>query len=493
MKPRKNFALVQVSTTYNAAATSIVLSSGNGAKLPAPGSLGFYVTWWNFTDYPSPEDDPNVEIVLVTAVSTDTLTVTRGQDGTSASTKNTAGKTYKMVLAYSKATADEIELEMQNGSSKYAVDSGSANAVVISPTPAVTAYVAGQLFRVKVAASNTTSGVTLNVSSLGNKNVVGRNGAALIAGEIKLGDVCDFTYDGTNFQLTSKSFIAPFIQGQVFSYAADTGTAGAYAMAVSSAPSAYVTGMAFEFLAANTNTAAPTLNVSSIGAVTMLNSQGGALVAGDIVAGDIVRVVYNGTNFKCVNVKPRLNTANVPSNTPNVIMIGRSVGVNQTSAITRSGNTATYTRTAHGLSTGDWVQIKAATQTDYNIWAQITVTDADHFTYTVANNPTTPSTGTSNISWMAKGSRSIGMSLISDVTRTAAGRFTWTLLNTQADAFYGIFTGNASGTSVSASMVTSMSNVIPVTTTTFSFRYSDFTPTDSDPDRLCEFALLGIV
>lgn len=90
----KNFAKVTISTGYDASATSIVLTTGHGAKLP---TAPFNVVWWNASDYGDPSDDPNVEIVRVTAKSTDTLTVTRAQEGTSASTKNTSGKTYKMI------------------------------------------------------------------------------------------------------------------------------------------------------------------------------------------------------------------------------------------------------------------------------------------------------------------------------------------------------------------------------------------------------------
>lgn len=90
----KNFAKATVSTGYNAAATSIVLTTGHGAKLPV---TPFNAVWWNSTDYADPADDPNVEVVRVTAIATDTLTVTRAQEGTSASTKNTAAKTYKMI------------------------------------------------------------------------------------------------------------------------------------------------------------------------------------------------------------------------------------------------------------------------------------------------------------------------------------------------------------------------------------------------------------
>jgi len=90
----KNFAKVAVSTGYSSSATSIVLNAGNGALLP---TAPFNATWWDWTDYADPSDDPNVEIVRVTLISTDTLTVTRAQESTTATAKNISGKTYKMV------------------------------------------------------------------------------------------------------------------------------------------------------------------------------------------------------------------------------------------------------------------------------------------------------------------------------------------------------------------------------------------------------------
>ena len=90
----RNFSKVQVSTGYDASALSVVLNAGHGAKLP---TAPFNAVWWNNTDYADPSEDPNVEIVRVTLVSTDTLTITRAQEGTAASTKNTAGKIYKMI------------------------------------------------------------------------------------------------------------------------------------------------------------------------------------------------------------------------------------------------------------------------------------------------------------------------------------------------------------------------------------------------------------
>lgn len=91
----KNWAEFEVSTGYNAAATSIVLSSDPGSACPtAPANA----VWWNSTDHHRPQDDDNREIVRMTARTGATLTVTRAQEGTSATTKNTASKTYKMAF-----------------------------------------------------------------------------------------------------------------------------------------------------------------------------------------------------------------------------------------------------------------------------------------------------------------------------------------------------------------------------------------------------------
>ena len=76
----KNFAKGAVSAGYDSLATSIVLASGDGARFPDPSSDGgVNVVWWNSTDYGDPSDDPNREIVRVTARTTDTLTITRAQ------------------------------------------------------------------------------------------------------------------------------------------------------------------------------------------------------------------------------------------------------------------------------------------------------------------------------------------------------------------------------------------------------------------------------
>jgi len=105
--PVTNFGKVTVSTGYAAGETSIVLTTGHGSRLPS--TFPFPLVWWNATDYSDPADDPNKEIVTVTARVTDTLTVTRAAESTTATAKNTAAKTYKMVLSITKAMWEELQ------------------------------------------------------------------------------------------------------------------------------------------------------------------------------------------------------------------------------------------------------------------------------------------------------------------------------------------------------------------------------------------------
>ena len=108
----KNFAIVTVSTGYDDTATSIVLAGSEGAKLPDPATANYNLVWWDSTNYSEPALDPKVEIVRCTAKSTDTLTVTRAQESTTAQTKNTGGATYKMALTVTAKTITDIETEL---------------------------------------------------------------------------------------------------------------------------------------------------------------------------------------------------------------------------------------------------------------------------------------------------------------------------------------------------------------------------------------------
>lgn len=102
----KNFAKAVVSDgNYDASSIEIDVLAGHGARLP---TAPFNAVWWDITDYPDPADDPDKEIIRVTDVTSDTLTITRAQEGTSANDKNVAGKTYALIAGMTARTITEM-------------------------------------------------------------------------------------------------------------------------------------------------------------------------------------------------------------------------------------------------------------------------------------------------------------------------------------------------------------------------------------------------
>lgn len=87
--------------------------------------------------------------------------------------------------------------------SNYQADTGSANFIVIAPSPAVTSYQAGQIFSTKVIATNTSPSVSVNVSGLGAKSLILTNLVSPSVGDLVAGQVITVEYDGTNFQMQS--------------------------------------------------------------------------------------------------------------------------------------------------------------------------------------------------------------------------------------------------------------------------------------------------
>jgi hypothetical protein len=105
LDPVVNFFQSEIATLpVSDAGVTIVVSSGDGAKLPNPAVDGAF----NLTIYKDGDPFASPEIVRVTARSTDTLTVTRAQEGSIATTK-TAGSTWKVVMFPTAKTIQDID------------------------------------------------------------------------------------------------------------------------------------------------------------------------------------------------------------------------------------------------------------------------------------------------------------------------------------------------------------------------------------------------
>lgn len=123
---RTNFAIAALATGYTSGATGVTVETGKGALFPQPSTDGqFNLVWWNSTDYPNPSDDPDKEIVRCTARSGDVLTITRAQEGTAATAKNTADKDYMLMLSVTAKVISDIESELDSKAETVSSPDGS--------------------------------------------------------------------------------------------------------------------------------------------------------------------------------------------------------------------------------------------------------------------------------------------------------------------------------------------------------------------------------
>jgi hypothetical protein len=97
----------------------------------------------------------------------------------------------------------------------YYVDSGAADAYVITPSPSISAYAEGQ--RLVFRATNANTGAsTLNINGLGAVAIQTNDAAALEANMIVVGGYYEVTYDanGTRFVLTSPHSLTEVNEGR---------------------------------------------------------------------------------------------------------------------------------------------------------------------------------------------------------------------------------------------------------------------------------------
>ena len=190
------------------------------------------------------------------------------------------------------------------GALDYAVDSGSGNTYVITLSPALTAHVAGMPIVFKATHANT-GAATLNVNGLGGKSLKKYGANNLEAGDIVSGQIVTVIYDGTYYQVAP----VPKVPYGPLNYGVTTGTGTAYALSLSPPLASNIEGLPIFFKAHVANTGAATLNVNGLGAKAMRKKATEALVAGDIIAGQILIAQYDGTYFQIIaGLKPDSST-----------------------------------------------------------------------------------------------------------------------------------------------------------------------------------------
>ena len=106
-----NFVNVEITGTYTDTDTVISLEGGGASELPDPVNGEYNLVWYDANNYNVPDADPEVEIVRVTSTDTgnDTVTVSRGQENTSAVAHDTSGAEYRFILAFTSKMIADIE------------------------------------------------------------------------------------------------------------------------------------------------------------------------------------------------------------------------------------------------------------------------------------------------------------------------------------------------------------------------------------------------
>jgi len=224
------------------------------------------------------------------------------KDGSNAATGNLNIGGYKVTnIASGTARTDALSVaQLQDGGVIWCGTSGgSANAQTLTPSPAITAYAAGQRF-LFIAGFSNTAAMTINVSGVGTKNVfLGATNAAVGAYGVRANQLYEIIYDGTQFKVLNES--ATTLANNTYNYLGQsTGTANALVLTPTIPMLSYAFGFYYFFTNA-TNTGACTVNISGLGAINLQNRSGAALSAGQLQGGFHYLCYINGSTVYVLN------------------------------------------------------------------------------------------------------------------------------------------------------------------------------------------------
>ena len=123
--------------------------------------------------------------------------------------------------------------QVQDGTFAYLTSVSGTDTITALAALSMSALAAGQEFRFIAVGANTTTGVTLNINSIGAKNITKNGATALAIGDIKNAQVVSVVYDGTQFQLQTNivtTAVSSFTAGTT-GFTPSTATTGAVTLA----------------------------------------------------------------------------------------------------------------------------------------------------------------------------------------------------------------------------------------------------------------------
>jgi microcystin-dependent protein len=195
----KNNAQSSLAGGISPTATSAQLQAGTGVLFAQPTPGQFFVG--TFVDAATGLSN---EIIHVTQVVGDTISMVRAQEGTAARSWE-PGDAFSELWTAGQAGAMLQQGDEQSGASTFGIDTGVANAYSTTLTPALTVLTMGETLRFKAANSNTGPS-TINFGT-GAAPLVNAQGLPLSGGEIIAGYVYECYWNGANFNLAMPSLV----------------------------------------------------------------------------------------------------------------------------------------------------------------------------------------------------------------------------------------------------------------------------------------------
>ena len=197
------------------------------------------------------------------------------------------------------------------------------------------------------------------------------------------------------------------------------------------AVTAYATGATYSFVAANTNTGAATLSIDGLAAKSITKNGSVALTAGDIQAGKLTWVEYDGTTFQLLNnivyggsiTNGTINSLTAPMTVANggtgvatlaanSVVLGNGVAAVQTVAPSTSGNVlvsngTTWTSQPFGapiIGSFSGLKVQATSNTAVTVTAAFVTLGATNASYTANTVSLSLATSTSGANGLDTGS-----------------------------------------------------------------------------------------
>jgi hypothetical protein len=272
---------------------------------------------------------------------------------------------YLIEVQYADSDTGSTVLPYYNASNPASPYSGPGNAGTAQNTMRK-GIVAIQVKAGTAAPTGTQTAPSADAGWVGLFTVTVANGASTIT-------------SGNIVTLASAPFLAPNgklpliptgVLNNTWTYATDTGSADALAVALTPAPSAYTAGMEVHLIkgASPNATATPTLNVNGLGNKTIVRLEGGPIAPSDLQAGGSYQFMYDGTYFRVMQfvASSRLTipflafhgepvAQTIANNTQQIItsytnIVNNLPGATQASGIITIGTTGFYQCTANMAS-----------------------------------------------------------------------------------------------------------------------------------------------